>query len=192
MEEEQLKELLAENDFEFIQKLRKSEFGHIYQVKKNNEIQKVRIIQRKQGNYTDIDISKCCFRKETGNDIVYGFIMKEMEGILFEILIEKEFDMVKKLGEGGFGLAYEVKKQNKYYAAKLIKVEKKEKDNEANIIKEFRGQNIVKVNYVIEKTIGNNAYNVIIMEEAPFKSLRYLINDLKNNNLFNLIYNSPF
>ena len=115
-----------------------------------------------------------------------------MEGILFDILNENKFDMIKKLGKGGFGLAYKVKKQNKYYAAKLIKVEKKEKDNEADIIKEFRGQNIVKVNYVIEKNIANNIYYVIIMEEAPFKSLKSLISDLRNNRLFDLIYNSPF
>ncbi len=115
-----------------------------------------------------------------------------MEVILFDILNENKFDMVKKLGEGGFGLAYKVKKQDKYYAAKLIKVEKKEKDNEADIIKEFRGQNIVKVNYVIKKTIGNNAYYVIIMEEAPFKSLSSLIIDLRNNKIFDLIYDSPF
>ena len=190
MEEEQLRKLLADNNFEFMKKSCESEFGHIYQVKKDGTTQKVRIIQRKEGN--DADITKYSFRKKIGNDIVYGFIMEKMEGILFDILNENKFDMIKKLGEGGFGLAYQVTKQNKYYAAKLIELNKKDIDNEADIIKEFRGQNIVKVSYVIKKPIGNNVYGVIIMEEAPFKSLSSLITDLKNNNLFDLIYNSPF
>ena len=58
--------------------------------------------------------------------------MEKKEGILFEILNELNFELVKKLGESGFGLSYEVKKDNKYYAAKLIESSKEIEVNTKN------------------------------------------------------------
>ena len=39
MEEEQLRKLLKDYNFEFIEKLRRNEFGHIYTVKRDNATQ---------------------------------------------------------------------------------------------------------------------------------------------------------
>ena len=112
--------------------------------------------------------------------------------ILSELLKENRFEIIKKLGEGGFGLTYQVRRNNKNYAAKIIKYNKIEKENEADIIKELRGPNIVKVNTVLKKIVGNNIYYAIIMEEAPFKSLKIFITYMKNDNILDLIYQSPF
>ena len=61
----------------------------------------------------------------------------------------------KRLGSGGFGTVFEVKAENmdKTYAAKLI--EKNDKYNESDLILEFRGPNIVKVNKIYEKILTN-------------------------------------
>ena len=192
MEEEKvIKDILKEKQFQVIQKLSDTGFGHIYQVKKDNIIHKVKIIKREKGN--ELNSKEYNFKQIIGEDIYYGTIIEKKEGILFEILNKNKFDMVKKLGEGGFGLAYQVKKDGKNYAAKLLECDREEKENEADIIKEFRGQNIVKVNKVLNgKDIGYDNYYVIIMEEAPLKSLKDLIINLKKNNQLNLLYNSPF
>ena len=148
MEEEKvIKDILKEKQFQVIQKLSDTGFGHIYQVKKDNIIHKVKIIKREKGN--ELNSKEYNFKQIIGEDIYYGTIIEKKEGILFEILNKNEFDMVKKLGEGGFGLAYQVKKDGKNYAAKLLECDREEKENEADIIKEFRGQNIVKVNKVL-------------------------------------------
>ena len=102
--------------------------------------------------------------------------------------LSHEFKVVRKLGRGGFGLVYEVKNNGKSYAAKLIERKKYEKENEAEIIKEFRGQNIVKINKVFEMSKDKNLYYIIIMEKAPLKNLYECIKDLNNNNSLNLIY----
>ena len=97
----------------------------------------------------------------------------------------------KKLTKGGFGVVYEMKFDGKDYAGKLIKKIKKEK-NESEIILEFRGPKIVKVNKVFERIDGSDIYNLILMEKAPLKSLDDFLNKISNNNYFNFIFESPF
>ena len=97
----------------------------------------------------------------------------------------------KKLTKGGFGVVYEMKFDGKDYVGKLIKKIKKEK-NESEIILEFRGPKIVKVNKIFEKIDGSDIYNLILMEEAPSKSLDDFRNKISNNNYFNFIFESPF
>ena len=115
-----------------------------------------------------------------------------MEEILKKILKDNKYEKGEKLGKGGFGLAYEVKKNNKVYAAKLIKHNPKEKECEADIIKEFRGPNIVKINFAKRTTVANTIYYLIVMEKAPFNSLAQFLHDIKRNNILNLIYGSSF
>ena len=115
-----------------------------------------------------------------------------MEEILTEILKANKYKKGKKLGEGGDGLAYEVIKNNKTYAAKLIKLNPKAKECEADIIKEFRGPNIVKFNYVEKKTVANSIYYLIVMEKATFNSLAHFLHDIRRNNILDIIYGSSF
>ena len=44
-----------------------------------------------------------------------------MEEIVKKILKDNKYEKGEKLGKGGFGLAYEVKKNNKVYASKINK-----------------------------------------------------------------------
>ena len=75
---------------------------------------------------------------------------------------------------------YQINYNGKDYAGKLIKKNKKVEKEESEIITEFRGPNIVKVNKVFEKIDGSDIYNLILMEKAPLKSLDYFINSLSN------------
>ena len=56
------------------------------------------------------------------------------------------YETIKKLGQGGFGGVYLVKKNNKLYALKKIEISKLvERDKkEINILKSFDDENIVK------------------------------------------------
>ena len=95
---------------------------------------------------------------------------------------------------GGFGVVYEVKtdKMSKTCAAKLQL--KYRNHNELDFVSEFRGPNIVKVNRVYEKTIGENneKYSLILMEKASLKDLTNFINSFRKENIFNYILKYPY
>ena len=101
-------------------------------------------------------------------------------------------DLKKRLGKGGFGLVNEVSHKDKSYAAKLIKKEDDEKNDESKIILEFRGPGIVKVNKIIDKNVDGESYHLILMEKAPLRSLKEFNNLLHKKNGLKLLFRSPF
>ena len=130
---------------------------------------------------------------------------KKVEEIIDKIILNKnnsneknKLKKVEKMSKGGFGVIYKIKYNGKDYAAKLIKEykkngkEEKQEKQENEIITEFRGPNIVKINKVFEEIDGSDKYYLILMEKAPLKSLDYLIEHISNYNYFNLIFESPF
>ena len=118
--------------------------------------------------------------------------MTSNEEIFNEICKAEKIEIIKELGKGGFGLVKEVKLKGISYAAKLIKKDKSEKFNESNYILEFRGPGIVKVVKIFPKDIGDNHYDLIVMEKAPLKSLYKFNKSLFYNNWLNLIFKFPF
>jgi serine/threonine-protein kinase len=99
----------------------------------------------------------------------------------------------KRLGSGGFGTVFEVKaeKMEKTCAAKLL--EKKEEFNESDLILEFRGPNIVKVNKIYDKILTNRKpYSLILMEKAPLNDLKSLAFKLKNENILRYVFKNPY
>ena len=118
---------------------------------------------------------------------------KEKE--IIDKILEKnpEYKLGKKLGKGGFGFVVEIKHKNKIYAGKLIKKNKNESINEADLITNFKGPGIVKVIKILSEKEGNSINNhLIIMEKAQLRSLRDLNKDLHFHNIFKLIFKSPF
>lgn len=112
---------------------------------------------------------------------------------IIERIVEKNgYKKSKTLGEGGFGFVVEIIIRNKTYAGKLIKRKKDGPIDEADLIMNFKGPGIVKVNKIHTETEGNNIYHLILMEKAPLKSLRYFNKHLHSGNIFNLIFDSPF
>ena len=101
-------------------------------------------------------------------------------------------DLKKRLGKGGFGLVREVSYKGKAYAAKLIKKEDDEENDESKIILEFRGPGIVKVNKIIDKNVDGESYHLILMEKAPLRSLKEFNYQLHNKNALKLLFRSPF
>ena len=102
-------------------------------------------------------------------------------------------ELIRRLGSGGFGTVFEVKaeRMDKNLAAKLL--EKNEKYNESDLILEFRGPNIVKVNKIYEKTLTNQKhYNLILMERAPLKDLKSFVFKLRKENILKYVFKHPF
>ena len=104
-----------------------------------------------------------------------------------------DYQIVKILGKGGFGLVVEIKIKDKTYAGKLIRKNVGIGIDEADLILDFRGPGIVKVNRIhSEKDENNYIYHLIVMEKAPLKSLSHLNEHIHFKNIFNLIFESPF
>ena len=116
----------------------------------------------------------------------------EKEKVFEEMAKANKLKITKNLGRGGFGLVKEVYFNGKSYAAKLIKKEKDEQVDESELILEFRGPGIVKVNKIYEKKVEGETYHLILMEKAPLKSLSQFNYYLHKKNLLNLIFKSPF
>ena len=99
----------------------------------------------------------------------------------------QEFRIIKELGEGGFGIVYQVlnKLDNKYYAIKVIPTKDETNNNiesfekEAEILSKFKCDNIVK--YYDSSKDDNNIY--ILMEFCDGNNLRSFINKHINKNL---------
>ena len=108
----------------------------------------------------------------------------------------KKYEVIKKLGVGGFGSVSKVKRKsdNKLFALKeiIIKNEMKDKINdiqkEADILSKFNCEYIIK--YYGSRKINNKFY--ILMEYFDGQNLRDFINiNIKNNELIeeNILYN---
>ena len=102
---------------------------------------------------------------------------------------KNKFRVGNNIGKGGFGFVKQIKIDNKKYAGKLIKIEKN-KNNETDKIKDFKGPNIVKVNQILYDEFKGESYGLMIMEEADLKDLKNYIENIFINKL-NLIYMSP-
>jgi len=103
---------------------------------------------------------------------------------------KNKFRVGNNIGKGGFGFVKQIKIDNKKYAGKLIKIEKN-KNNETDKIKDFKGPNIVKVNQILyDDENEDKSYGLMIMEEADLKDLKNYIENIFINKL-NLIYMSP-
>ena len=98
------------------------------------------------------------------------------------------------IGSGAFGLVAEIKYKvdpSKNYVAKVLETIK-DYPNESDLILEFRGPNIVKVNKVYHKKYENKDYDLILMEKASLKDLNSFVRNLKQKNSLELIFQNPF
>ena len=119
--------------------------------------------------------------------------------IFKKIAEEKNLNSISSLGSGAFGEVYEVieEKKNKYFAAKLIKDDEKE-DNESDLMREFRGPNIIKVNKIYREAFvdsekrNEEKYSLILMEKAPLKDLKTFSNMIKKDNILKYVFKNPF
>lgn len=122
-------------------------------------------------------------RGNGGNDI---------KGIFEKFLDSKDITEIGKvLGKGAFGEVRDVKYKNKIMAGKIIKKEENIITEEEKYSEELRGQNIIKINRIVQKKIGENYYSLIIMEKAVLRDLGKLNEFYFRHNLLKTIYN-PF
>ena len=123
--------------------------------------------------------------------------MQQLEIIFKKFLDNCNLRGVKDLGSGGFGLVKEVKykekekEKEKEFAAKLIKRENNLEFQESDLIKEFRGPNIVKVTKIYNQKHNNEEYNIILMEKSQLKDLKTMTDQLLKHNLLKFIFH-PF
>ena len=104
---------------------------------------------------------------------------------------DKHFSSVGKLlGKGSFGEVRDIAVKNKIMAGKVVKMKNFEKNGEY-IAYDLRGQNIIKINRIIQKNIDGEDYFLIIMEKAILRDLGKLTDYFHNHNLLKLIFN-PF
>ena len=98
-----------------------------------------------------------------------------------------KYEIIKKLGEGGFGNVIQVKSKldNKYYAIKEIKIENKMKDKikdikkEADILSKFKHNNIVKY---LDSDLYKGKF-FILMEYCEGQNLRNFIDNYSKDNV---------
>jgi serine/threonine protein kinase len=84
------------------------------------------------------------------------------------LIKENDFEFVRKIGSGGFGVVSKVKKDKKSYAIKVMFPNEKNKVY-PELVKEFRGKNLVKILY--EKYPEDQNYYFYVMELSSIGSL---------------------
>ena len=94
---------------------------------------------------------------------------------------EKNFKIIRKLGEGGFGDVYLIEKDNKFYALKKTKhALSQEEINQynyiINVLKNINNKYITKYYYTFAE---KNSFN-IVMEFCGEKNLKQFITDYRN------------
>ena len=125
---------------------------------------------------------------------------EKYDKIFDEICKSNSYIPKNKLGSGGFGLVKEIlfidnknSSKNKIYAGKLTERKEKSKYNENDIILEFKGPNILKVNSILPPFERDNVkYDFIVMEKARLKDLKTLQSFLHRKNILKLIFKKPF
>ena len=100
-------------------------------------------------------------------------------------------DIGKVLGKGAFGEVRDIKFKGKTMAGKIIRKDNDKMTDEEKYSEELRGQNIIKINKIIQKKIGEFYYSLIIMEKAVLRDLGKLNEFYFRHNLLKVIYN-PF
>ena len=97
---------------------------------------------------------------------------------------------IKEIGHGGFGSVSEVEKNGKHFAMKIILDSNKNDDYKEELVKEFRGKNIVKIMfyYIGQPKQTNEKYYFYIMERSYIGELRKLDEFLYKY----LIFEEPF
>jgi len=109
---------------------------------------------------------------------------------IFEKFLDKN-DIGKVLGKGAFGEVRDIKFKGKTMAGKIIRKDNDKMTDEEKYSEELRGQNIIKINKIIQKKIGEFYYSLIIMEKAVLRDLGKLNEFYFRHNLLKVIYN-PF
>ena len=100
-------------------------------------------------------------------------------------------DIGKVLGKGAFGEVRDVRYKGKTMAGKIIKKDVDEPTDEEKYSEELRGQNIIKINKILQRRIGDSYYSLIIMEKAVLRDLGKLNEFYFRHNLLKVI-NNPF
>ena len=118
---------------------------------------------------------------------------KDLQHIYEEFIDGNDLTEVGRvIGKGTFGEVRDIRYKNKIMAGKLIKSNGQVgQSEEEKITLELRGQNIIKINKILTKTIGSEEYTLIIMEKAPLKDLGKLSEFYHKHNLLKLIFD-PF
>ena len=98
---------------------------------------------------------------------------------------EKNFKIIRKLGEGGFGDVYLIEKDKKFYALKktkhaLSQEEINQYNKIINVLKNINNPIVTKYYYAYTE---NNSFN-IVMEFCGEKNLKQFIADYRNKNEF--------
>ena len=101
------------------------------------------------------------------------------------LIKENDFEFVRKIGSGGFGVVSKVKKDKKSYAIKVMFPNEKNKVY-PELVKEFRGKNLVKILY--EKYPEDQNYYFYVMELSSIGSLSDFHKYLDKK----LIFKDPF
>ena len=115
--------------------------------------------------------------------------------IVKNIIKENEYEYIKEIGYGGFGSVYEVEKNGKHFAMKIVINPDENEQLKAELVKEFRGKNIVKINF--EKIVTQKRKEQKEEEEKQYLYIMECsyIGDLNNFDKFlytYLIFKEPF
>jgi len=97
-------------------------------------------------------------------------------------------DFGKLLGKGNLYEIRDIKYKNELMVGKIIKEKNYETIDVLNAYSELYGQNIIKTKMMMQETIENENYTLIIMEKALLKDLDKLTRYYFGYNLLGTIY----
>jgi len=108
---------------------------------------------------------------------------------IFERFKTKNFTAYGKvLGKGNLSEIRDIKYKNRTMAGKIIKRKNFEIMDELKACSELLGQNIIKTKKIMQETIENEDYTLIIMEKATLRDLNTLTRFYFQHNLLSTIY----